>query len=78
MGGFRVQTRPTGEEADRERLTVSEKLFTEVIVMAEVPELPALIADGETAAAEIPKSATLTTTCALWETDPLVPVTIML
>jgi hypothetical protein len=58
--GVRVQRRPTGEEGDAERLTVSEKPFTAFTVMVEVPLLPALIAEGETSPADIPKSATLT------------------
>jgi hypothetical protein len=59
-GGVRVQRRPTGEEADAERPTLSEKPFTAFTLIVEVPLLPALIAEGETSAADIPKSATLT------------------
>jgi hypothetical protein len=70
-----VQRRPTGEDAETERPTVSENPFTAFTVMAEVPELPALTAEGVTSAADIPKSATLTVTWAVWERDPLTPFT---
>jgi hypothetical protein len=49
-----------GEDEDAESVTVSENPFTAFIVMVEVPLLPALIAEGETSAADVPKSATLT------------------
>jgi len=52
--------RPVGEDGDAESVTVSENPFTAFIVMVDAPLLPALIAEGETSAADVPKSATLT------------------
>jgi len=57
---LKLQLRPVGEDGDAESVTVSEKPFTAFIVMVEAPLLPALIAEGETNDADIPKSATMT------------------
>jgi hypothetical protein len=57
-----AHTRPAGEEADTERLTVSMKPLKGVTLIVEVPVEPALIADGATRPADIWKSATLTVT----------------
>jgi len=75
LGVMIPQVRPAGTVSVR--ATVPENPFRAVIVMVEVALAPVLTAAGEVA--EIEKSAapvTLKVTVAVWEREPLVPVTV--
>ena len=72
--GLRVQLRPAGETVEV-RATVPVNPLRGATVMVDVPEPPAgkLMLVG---LAEIVKSWTVMVTIALWDSDPLVPVTV--
>jgi hypothetical protein len=74
---LKPQLRPFGEDAEAVRVTVSEKPFKAFTVMVEAPLLPASITEGETSAADTPKSAALTVTSTVCERDPLTPFTVI-
>jgi hypothetical protein len=74
--GLRVQVRPA-RETDEVRLTVPVNPFTGATVIVEVPIAPARIVTA-VGLAVIWKSgtATLKVTVAVWDSVPLVPVTV--
>lgn len=59
-----------------DRVTVPVKPPTGVTVMLQLPEPPWLTGTGCGEQAVRVKSVTLTVTIALWDSDPLVPVTV--
>lgn len=73
--GLREQARPVAGETVDVRLTVPVKPFTPVTVMVEVPVAPALIVTDVGLAANV-KSRTVKVTVAVFDSDPLVPVTV--
>jgi len=73
--GVRVQVRPVVGETVAVRLTTPLKPWSAVIVIVEVPAVPALVAT-EAGLAAIVKSWTVTVTVAAWDRVALVPVTV--
>ena len=75
--GAREQAMPIEGDVEELRFTVPGKALTEEIVIVEVTAEPALVTTLVGLAA-IEKSGTLTlkVTVALWERDPLVPLTV--
>ena len=73
--GVRVQVRPVVGDTVAVRLTTPVKPWRAVIVIVEVPAVPAFV---ETAVglADMVKSWTVTVTVAVWDSVPLVPVTV--
>ena len=73
----RVQVRPAGVDADAARLTVPVRPLTAVTVIVEVPDAPAKTWAGDTAPAAIVKSTTTNEIVpVVWDSVPLVPVTV--
>jgi hypothetical protein len=73
-----VHVRPVGVETELARLTVPVSPFRAVTVIVEVPDAPANIWAGDTAPAAIVKSTTWNSVAGVvvWESVPLVPVTV--
>ena len=73
--GLRVQTRPVDGDTGAVRLTTPAKPLTAVTVIVEVA-VPATLIAAEVGFALIAKSCTTKVTVAVWDSEPLVPVTV--
>jgi hypothetical protein len=73
--GVRVQVKPVAGEIEDVREIVPVKLFTGATVIVAVPAIPALIVRLVGAATTV-KSSTLYVNVTVWESGPLVPVTV--
>jgi hypothetical protein len=73
--GFRVQLRPVEGDTAAVRLTTPAKPLTAVTVIVEVA-VPATLIAADVGLALIVKSWTTNVTVAVWDNDPLVPVTV--
>ncbi len=73
----KVHVKPEGVEVDTERFTVPVNPLRAVTVMADVPDEPELMLEGETGPADMLKSVTWKSIEAVWwVADVPVPVTV--